>query len=162
MTLSRTFFYSVILGISFNNTCFAENNSVREINSIEMDVLAHQAAKGNKQLMIVYYKNKCKVCDYLTNDENLDSESVSGLKQNFAVYKSDVSAGFNVTCPNGEEFNENEFMAIKGISKLPAIVITDSYGNVTVVENNIASGKQLIALGEKLQNRSVAGKNLNK
>ena len=159
MTLPKTFFYSVIIGLSFNSMSYAESNTIREINNIEMDVLAHQAAKENKQLMIVYYKDKCTVCDELTNNGSIGNESVSGLNQKFAMHKSDVSAGFNVTCPNDEEFNENEFMAIKGISKLPAIVITDSYGNVTVVKNNIASSQQLIALGEELHNRKVAGKN---
>ena len=113
------------------STSYAGDELVRELGSVDLGVLAQEAAADQKQLMLVYYDNDCKACDELNQLYNAAGAKGSQLERDFVIHKTNVSTGFNITCPNGQEFADNEFMAMKGITKLPALVITDSEGNVT-------------------------------
>ncbi|WP_126456204.1 hypothetical protein [Sulfuriflexus mobilis] len=137
----------LILGFSVNAS-YAGNSVIPEVDIADLAVLAGDAAEKNKQLMIVYYQDECAVC----NDINLGTD----LDDSYMLYKTDVSAGFNVICPNGEEFANNEFMFIKGISKLPAVIFTDRLGNVAIVENAVNDKASLVSAAEKNRSHAIA------
>lgn len=137
----------LILGITMN-TSYAGNGVISEVDIADLAALAEDAAGKNKQLMIVYYQDECAVC----NDINLATD----LDNNYMLYKTNISAGFNVVCPNGEEFANNEFMHIKGISKLPAVIFTDRLGNVAFVENAVNAKSSLVSAAEKYRSHAVA------
>ncbi len=148
---------SILVGFSINAS-YADNEFIQEVGSIDLGPLAQQVAENKKQLMIIYYRGNCKACDEL-NQMHPGTMSSLPLARDFAIYKTDVSTEFTVTCPNGEEFRDGEFMAVKGIDGLPALVITDSEGNVAFVENNVTNKNKLIAVSEQFKKRYMANSN---
>lgn len=141
-----------VLGINF---AMAANNNIPELDNLDLGELAQQAASDNKQLMVVYYNGTCLPCEQLGQAMNtLDKDGVQ-LTSDFVLYKTNVSAGFQVVCPNGEQFAEAEFMAVKGITGLPAVVITDGFGNVMHVENNVTNKGQLVAASERYKKQNI-------
>jgi len=151
--------YMVVMVVSLSgltgNNVLAEKMNIPEIDSLDLGALAQDAAKEKKQLMVVYYKGKCEPCDQLSLNGTAGDQNGSQIAPDFVMYKTNVSAGFNVVCPNGEQFANEEFMSIKGIAKLPAVVITDSFGNVMYVENNVTSKGQLLAVSDKYKKRNM-------
>ncbi len=145
---------AVLLGFSFG-TVHAEGVTIAEVGSIDLGDLASKAASNNKQLMVVYYENDCLICDQLNNTQTA-SKAASQLSSDYAVYKTNIHSAFKITCPNGEQFADQEFMAIKGITKLPAVVLTDDFGNVTFVENAVTSEDRLIAVSHQYKKRNMA------
>lgn len=146
---------SLMLGsVSFSS--LASEAFVQEISHADMAGLAQDASKDNKHVMILYYENNCAACDDLNQLHNTGSVTAKRLQQDFALYKTNVNGGFNVTCPNGEYLNDRHYMSIKGIEKLPALVITDRAGNVVFVENDVSNKDQLLALGDKYRQRHLA------
>ena len=147
----------VVAGVLYGmgNMVLADKGNIPEIDSFDLGSLAQDAAKEKKQLMVVYYKDTCAPCEQLSQQGSHVDVSVSQTAPDFVMYKTNVSSGFNVVCPNGEQFADKEFMAIKGITALPAVVITDSFGNVMYVENSVTSKDQLLAVGKKYKKRNV-------
>lgn len=134
----------------------AGNISIKKIDNADLDSLAKSAAASNKNVMIIYYKGTCKACSQLSKNIN---KSKTLLSQKFVVYKTDVSSGFNVVCPNNDVYTDNEYMDIKGITKLPALVITDTDGNVSFVKNNIIDMKGLVAAVQQFSKNKLALRN---
>ncbi len=144
----------VLLGLSVA-TSHAGSDLVPELSGIDLGALAQEATGKSKQLMIVYYRGGCDICDELNRTQVSADTRLSRLRQHFVIYATDVGSGFQVACPNGMEFPDHEFMAIKGITELPALVVTDRDGNVRFVENGVTSTGKLLAVSDKLRRRNV-------
>lgn len=140
----------------------AENSRIPKVNEADFQVLAQDAKKENKQLMILYYRRQCIVCEQFAAMQENGDPAAKKLTNGYKIYKTDVAAGFDVTCPSGETFSEDEFMAMKGITTLPAVVITDAEGNVEVVANEIINDRQLMAIGERSMIQNVAEQSSNR
>lgn len=58
----------VVAGILYGwsgNMVLADKVSIAEIDSLDLGTLAQDAAKAQKQLMVVYYKGTCVPCEQL-------------------------------------------------------------------------------------------------
>jgi len=100
--------------------------------------------------MVLYYAKKCDVCDELVNNADFKN-----LQEEYQIYRMNVTAGFDIVCPDGETLSERDFLMTKGISALPAVVITDEHGNVTKVENDVSDSKRVLEIGKQYQAKRV-------
>jgi len=128
---------------------------IPEVENADFEKLAQDAVVENKQLMIVYYRNQCDTCEQLMSMQGSSNIAVNKINQQYKIYKTNVINSFDVVCPSGEIYSEDEFLAIKGITAFPAVVITDESGNVEVVENSIKTGHQLLAIEDLFKTRDI-------
>jgi len=135
---------ALILNCAFVIADTTDADKIPEINNIDLERLATNAANQDKRLMVIYYNKQCDVCDALIRNNTLNS-----VKQHYQLYAVDAETGFDVVCPNGDDLSDNDFFEEKGITALPAVVITDQYGNVDFVENAISSSQHLIEVGDR-------------
>ena len=142
-----------------SSLAYADESLIQEVNNADLGYLAEKATDNKKQLMMIYYKGQCKACDEVDKIHLSENTSNNKLHKEYSIYKTNISAGFDVVCPNGDMYSDQEFMSIKGISELPALVITDDEGNVTYVENNISDKHKLIA-ASKLFKKSYHAQNV--
>ena len=155
-----TYLFCAMVGVllSLSSTIsYANDRSILKVDSADFSDLAEKAADEKKQLMIIYYKDQCKACDDLDKMQLTESDSSNKLYSGYSIYKTNVSSGFDIVCPSGDVYSDSEFMSIKGITELPALVMTDSEGNVTYVENNITSKKNIITVSELFKEAVFAG-----
>ena len=128
-------------------------SEIAEISEVDFNELATDAFRDKKRLMVIFHNGNCKACDDL-----VDSNKVEILNKDYQLYKMNVTTGFEITCPDGESLNENEFLENKGIISLPAVVITDEQGNVKVVENAITNSQKIMEVGRKYKLRNSNSK----
>ena len=137
-----------IFGLCLAFSAHTVEPTITEVESADLNQLAEEAAAENKQLMIIYYRDHCKACEQLVSAQGDDDTMLNKTSQNYKIYKTNAANGFDVVCPNGEQLSNNEFMSVKGITSLPAVVITDKFGSVQVVENNVKDAQQLLAISD--------------
>lgn len=148
LTISRLAVLLLSLGLAL--PLQAEPKGIEEISSTDLGMLAQQNSRNNKQTMLIYYEDNCAWCDQFASTEGAPQE------QGYRLYKTNVNSGFNVTCPNGEYLSDREFMHIKGITQLPAAVITDNKGNVIHVQNGLRNTHDLVVLMQQHRQRQLA------
>jgi len=133
----------------------AEEVTIAEVSHADFEVLAQNAAKENKQLMIVYYRNQCKACEQLVKQQGNEKLSADEINQHYKIYKTNTATEFDVVCPNGEIYAEEEFLTVKGIRSFPAVVITDKLGNVEMVENSVTTSDQILQLANLFKAQEI-------
>jgi len=104
----------IIMGILISmssNRVYAEANQIQEVNDADFSSLAAQATNENKKLMILYYRDNCKACNGINQMQLTNTDSSKKLYTEYAIYKTNVSAGFDVVCPNGELYSDSDFMS---------------------------------------------------
>lgn len=152
--LSTTLSAAAVTGLILAGSAQAADDMFTEVGSADLNELTLMHDDSNsKPLMIVYYEDDCAVCNDLALSKTAAGDT---WQQSFALYKTDVAEEFSIVCPNGTELSDNNFMMIKGIEKLPAVVITDEDGNVIHVENGVDQKDRLAAIGRQMQTHQVA------
>jgi len=159
----------IVVTLTFFNLFFvlsmsvvqADEMNIPEVDSADFEALAQDAAAENKQLMIVYYQNKCDTCDQLITLQENEKIKLSDITEQYKLYKTNVAESFDVVCPSGEMLSNNEFLLMKGITSFPAVVITDKFGSVDVVENNVSTRQQLLALSEQFKIQKIVVNDVN-
>jgi len=113
------------------------------------------AQSQGKLLMLVLVKEDCTACDNLLSVINNDQTS-SRIHDQFYIVKSVVDEKFAVVCPEGVELSRDEFQNMKGISSYPAMVFTNSIGDVVYRYEGELTTKSLQALADFINQRAYA------
>ena len=130
-------------------TTQAMDPAITALGNADLSRLAQAAAREHKQVMILYYEKDCALCNDLELLTLARGESVRLLQDRYALFKTRIDTDFEVVCPNGDALSESAFLQVKGVRKLPALLFTDRDGNVTAVENDVDSVKELLAIADR-------------
>lgn len=120
------------------------------------------ASDTGRHLLVLYVGDDCAACERLIGEVAASPQLQGYLAKHFDTARINLSGTYSVSCPQGIDLDQEEFAEMKGIDKLPTLVVHDGNGNLSVRLEDVASTAQLalfsryVAEGHFRTNRDFA------